>query len=208
MVLKDGTGAVIDVAAGEKEFSKAMAAPEPTGPPVVEAPAPPPVDPEAPYGRTKDGQPKKGPGGRPAKDADKPRVTTAAAATGGEPVDYTKDLAQLASYVHAGMCMMERTHAHAALWKGTTPKMVAAWNTAANKNEKVRSGVELLAGGDTTWVLGVALASLPFVQGAYVLWRDPQSEIATRLADATKADLENAARLYEEQLVASAGLAA
>ena len=95
MVLKDSTGAVIDVPAGEAEFHKAMAAPEMGAPPVAEIPAPPKVDPEAPYGRKVDGTPKGGPGGRPPKNADKPRVTTTAAGPAGEMRDYTPDLVGL-----------------------------------------------------------------------------------------------------------------
>jgi len=60
----------------EQDFARAMAAPEPDEP---VAAAPPRKDPEAPYGRTKDGQPKRGPGGRPAR-YDAPRAAKTAPA--------------------------------------------------------------------------------------------------------------------------------
>jgi len=63
----------------EQDFARAMAAPEPDEP---VAAAPPRKDPLAPYGLTKDGQPKRGPGGRPAR-YDAPRAAKAAPATAG-----------------------------------------------------------------------------------------------------------------------------
>lgn len=207
MVLKDASGA--SVPTGEAAFHAAMAAPEPGGPAAPSPPPPPPVDPDAPYGRRADGTPKKGPGGRPPKDADRPRVTDQApAAAGGQARDYTEGLAQLAGIVHLGLLTQQRTHAHAALWRGTSPQMVAAWNAAAQQNAMVRTGVEYLAGSSVGWVIGVTVATMPFAQGCYALWKDPESEAAKKLAASSRDDLERAAAMQEAAMLAAAGVRA
>lgn len=211
MVLKDGSGAVIDVVAGEKEFAKAMAAPEPAGPPVVTAPAPPAVDPEAPYGRKVDGTPKTGPGGRPPKNADKPRVQSQAEATAtnsGEAVDYTTGLLQVGSLVHAGLVLVPPMHPQAALWKGCLPQMATAWNYAAQCNPTVKTGVAWLATSDAGWIAAVALATLPLVQGSIQLWSDPHGETAQALRAATGRDIEEAQRAQADALLQMAGAGA
>lgn len=215
MVLKDAAGAVVDVEQGEAAFRAAMAAPEPGGPATPDVPPPPPVDPEAPYGRRADGTPKKGPGGRPAKsapkDADKPRVTdqpSTAAAAGGPARDYTKDLCDLADLAHTLMLITPRTHAHAALWRGTTPGMAAAWNNAAQANPQVRRGVEALADSGAAWVAGIVIATMPFAQGAWYLWRNPDGDTAQQLAATTRAHIEQIAKQQQEAMLAAAGVAA
>lgn len=70
--LQTASGEVVDL---DHEFALAMATPEP-GEPVAPSPPRKVTDPDAPYGRTKDGTPKRAPGGRPPKSAyDNPRVT-------------------------------------------------------------------------------------------------------------------------------------
>ena len=200
MVLKDSAGTVIDVPTGEAEFHKAMAAPETGAPPAAEIPAPPKIDAEAPYGRTKDGQPKKGPGGRPAKDADKPRVTTAAAGPAGEMRDYTPDLVGLYKSLYVVMAMIPPTQAQAALWRSHAPAMVPAWNHAAQQNEQVRTALEWLS-GPGTWPVAVAAATVPFALQSVALWREgPKGEMHQKLTEATRMDLQRMAAEQEAMM--------
>jgi hypothetical protein len=185
-----------------------MATPEPGAPPAADMPAPPKVDPDAPYGRTKDGQPKKGPGGRPAKDADKPRVTTAAAGADGprEALDYSRGLMMAGSLVHLGLVSVPPMHPQAALWKGALPDMVEAWNYAAQCNDRVRVGVEWLANSDIGWIAAVSLATLPVVQHGIAVWQNPNSEVAARLRAVTEADIQKAKEAQAESMLQMAGV--
>lgn len=197
MVLKDASGAVVDIPAAEAQFHASMAAPEPGTASAGDMPAPPKVDPEAPYGRTKDGQPKKGPGGRPAKDADKPRVTTSAmGGVAGDVRDYTPDLVGLSKSLYVVMAMIPPTQAQAALWRAHAPAMVPAWNQAAQQSEQVRTALEWLS-GPGTWPVAVAAATVPFALQSIALWRGgPKSELYQSLTEATLADLQ---RMAQEQ---------
>jgi hypothetical protein len=205
MVLKDSTGAVIDVPTGEAEFHKAMAAPEPSGSTSggagAQVPAPPRVDPEAPYGRKVDGTPKGGPGGRPPKHADKARVTTApATGPAGETRDYTPDLVGLSKSLYVVMAMIPPTQAQAALWRAAAPAMVPAWNEAAQQNEQVRAALEWLS-GPGTWPVAVAAATIPFTLQSIALWRGgPNSELHKMLTEATHADLQRMAQEQEAMM--------
>jgi hypothetical protein len=83
--LKTPTGDIIALEDANVAFARAMAAPEPDEP---APPSPPRKDAEAPYGRRADGTPKKGPGGRPAKDRhDKPRTGPQQHSPAKTPVD-------------------------------------------------------------------------------------------------------------------------
>lgn len=196
MVLKDSTGAVVDIAAGEAQFHASMAAPETSGSTSggagAEVPAPPRVDPEAPYGRKVDGTPKGGPGGRPPKGADKARVTSAPPTGLGssETRDYTPDLVGLSQSLYVVMAMIPPTQAQAALWRMNAPAMVPAWNMAAQQNEQVRAALEWLS-GPGTWPVAVAAATVPFALQSVALWRGgATSEMHETLTAATLADLE------------------
>jgi hypothetical protein len=204
MVLKDSTGAVVDIAAGEAQFHASLAAPEVGVPPVADMPAPPKVgdvDPEAPFGRRADGTPKKGPGGRPAKDADKPRTTTAASAgVGGGARDYTPDLVGLSKSLYVVMAMIPPTQAQAALWRAAAPAMVPAWNQAAQQSPQVRAALEWLS-GPGTWPVAVAAATVPFTLQSIALWRGgPNSDLHKMLTEATHADLQRMAAEQEAMM--------
>lgn len=186
-------GTVLDVPAaghepGEREFAAAMAAPEPGD----QMPAPPKLaDPEAPYGRTLDGKPKKGPGGRPAKSkADRPRTqTVAAVATDGtaQAKDYGQALAELTEGVWYLCAQFPATQPQAAILKAHRPALVSGWNLAAQNNRMIASGVEILT-GKGTWVAAVAMASAPFVMQSLAIWTKSEEDLA-KAGMPTRADL-------------------
>lgn len=211
--LATADGTVLDVPAaghepGEREFAAAMAKPEPGN----EMPAPPMLaDPEAPYGRTLDGKPKKGPGGRPStkNKADKPRTqTVASVATDGtaQTTDYTKPLAELTEGVWYLCAQFPATQAQAAILKAHRPSLVSGWSLAAQNNRMIASGVEMLT-GKATWVAAVAMASAPFVMQSLAIWTKSDEDLAKagmptheELAASTVKELQELARLQEEEL--------
>lgn len=172
-----------------------------------EAPAPPKKDPEAPYGRTADGTPKKGPGGRPAKaKAEQPRVMSPASAPGQPPKDYTQDLAELTEGAWFLMAQFPATQPQAAVLKAHRPSLVSGWSLAAANNRMIAAGVEMLT-GKGTWVAAVAMATAPFVMQSLAIWTRSDEDLVragmpTRkeLAESTVNDLAELARAQEEAL--------
>jgi len=155
--LETPEGAVLDVPGvdeAEREFAQAMAAPEPSD---SEAPAPAPkADQDAPYGRTKDGKPKKGPGGRPPK-AERPRVQAAKAPQARQ--DFTGPLTDV---VRLGWGVLAVTApADAAALKVHGPGMVEAWNALAAENAQVAKGIMWLTTGSAYGA--VVMATMPMV---------------------------------------------
>jgi len=213
--LATADGERIDLDDVETEFAAAMAAPLDTGP---EAPAPPdvgPVDPEAPYGRTVDGKPKKGPGGRPP-GRDKARVTDAKAITSGSAKgakgdgkaktgpDYGAALSEFLGGVQLALSVLPfpsdsvRVHARyqAAVLEQTGDGLAAGLGTIAEHNGVVRWGVEKLTQGGGAWVFPAAMAIAPFAVSTAMLWRAPVTE--QMVAGAGKIESEAMARLKAE----------
>lgn len=169
-----------------------------------------PADPDAPFGRTADGKPKKGPGGRPPKKkAEQPRVTAPTAAQG--PVrDYTQDLAEFTEGVWFLMAQLPPTQAQAAVLKQHRPALVHGWNLAAQNNATIRTGVEMVT-GKATWVAAVAMATAPFVLQSLALWTKSSEQLKKAglptkddLAAATVRDLEQLAKDQAEAMAAAA----
>jgi hypothetical protein len=148
-------GAAVDVKPvqefAELQAAQARAADE-------EAPAPPKKDPQAPYGRTKDGTPKRGPGGRPAKakKADAPRVTSPTAA--GVAKDFTEPLTGLVQLAWGVLATTNPADAGAVKLAG--PGLVNAWNALAQENATVARGIEWLTSGSAYGAVVMATAPL------------------------------------------------
>lgn len=171
-----GIGAAVE---GEEGFAAAMAAPEPDS-----IPAPPKKDPDAPYGRTKDGMPKKGPGGRPARDkAEQPRVTTTAAAQPAASLpDYEAKLNELAFGMWQMLALTAPTRPQATLLKLHKPGLVRGLALGAVQNDRVRGVVDWIT--EEVWMVVLAGAVIPFAMQSVALWTKPE-----RLA-MSKEDLE------------------
>jgi hypothetical protein len=172
----DGTVLDVPPADTERDFAMAMAAPEPSedvGPPPKRDPS---ADPDAPYGRTKDGKPKKGPGGRPARTraetaAEAPRVQPAAAAVKGL-AEYKAGLNDTAVSVWGLLAMTPMTLAQATLFKIHQPSLVHGFALGATQNDRVRVGVEWLT--REAWMLIVLGAAVPFAIQSFMLWTNPE----------------------------------
>lgn len=190
--LATADGETISFDETEQEFARAMAAPTADDP---EAPGPPdlpPVDPEAPWGRTASGAPKKKPG-RPRKD--RPRtvpgssVSKPAAPSGrGKPAaepgpakDYSEGLGDFTQIIWMALAGLPipweetriRCRVQAAVLKENQAGVVSGVNILAQHNKIVRWGVEKLTGGDAGWIFPAALALMPFAVQTNMLWRVP-----------------------------------
>jgi len=198
---------VDDVFTAALEREAASAPPEVPAPPRL-APS---ADPDAPHGRAEDGTPnapfglnKKtgrpnlkaaGPG-RGGRKADAPRTTTMVPAdpkkTAAGVTDYRADLAGLGQTVWMAGAMLPPARPYAALWMEALPGLIESWNTAAQKNGTVRGYVEKLAGdGSYAWVIGVTVATLPFVVGCAKLSRKEKDPVKAKAQDELKAALKS-----------------
>lgn len=193
-------GTALDLDAGEQEFARAMAAPEPTDP---QAPAPPrreltEEERGAKYGYTtgEDGKPraKKAPG-RPRKQP--ARVTEAAPAeaprgkTAPSVPDFTGPLAGLtdalwmvlAAAPAPSVPLRIKLRAQAKVLKDNQPGLVQGVNVCAQHNATIRRGVEALTTGGAGWVLPAVMAVAPFAMQSAALWRADPAQLGQLAAE-------------------------
>ena len=209
--LATADGTAIDLDAAEREFARAMAAPEPDEP---EAPAPPkraPADGEAPYGRKLDGTPKKAPGGRPAR----PRVTESRPVTppaqgkgkAAAAADYTGPLGEFTSALWMVMAAAPipadpiriKVRAQAAVLKQNQPGLCQGLNLMAQHNGTIRRGVEALTMGNAGWVLPAVMAVAPFAVQSAQLWKTDPAELVS-LAEKTEAEWDREFKAMREAM--------
>jgi hypothetical protein len=201
--LATAEGDPIDLEHVDREFAAAMAAPAADDP---EAPPPPDIgtDPEAPFGRRVDGQPKKGRGGRPPKEPSRtqtaPRELTGPpkpGKAGGDPGaarDYSEGLSGFAEVLWLALAgipigrepLRTRCRVQAAVLKTEQAGLVSGVNILAQHNSIVRWGVEKLATGDAAWIFPAALALMPFAVQTSLLWRAPVNGDMAKIADKTE----------------------
>jgi hypothetical protein len=162
---------------------------------------PPKKDPEAPYGRTMDGRPKKGPGGRRPKE--KPRVTEPKA--GVVKKDYTEELTGITQLAWGILATTSPADAGAVRLHGQG--MVAAFNGLAQENAQVARGIEWLTSGSAYGAVVMATAPLIFQIMANHGRVDPERlaglgvKSPADLAEMTRADVQ---ALSEAQMAAQA----
>lgn len=191
--LATADGTTIDIDPAEREFHRAMAAPEPDDP---EHPAPPKrvTDPEAPFGRTKTGEPKKGPGGRPSK----PRVTESVpvipaqkgSKAAAPATDYTAPLGEFTSAVWMILAaapvpntdLRIKVRAQAKVLKENQPGLCQGLNLMAQHNGTIRRGVEALTMGNAGWCLPAVMAVAPFAVQSAQLWKTDTARLGEMAA--------------------------
>ena len=212
--LATADGEEIDLGNVDAEFAAAMAAPSLDDP---EHPGPPdvaPFDPEAPFGRTKDGAAKKGPGGRPPRE--KPRTQNAPKAISGPgkpgkdgkpaapAVDYAAGLREFLGGIQLALAVLPfpsdsvRVHARyqSAVIEQTGDGLATGLGTVAEHNSMVRWGVEKLTQGGGAWAFPAAMAIAPFAVSTAMLWKSPVTEQMAEGAEVIEA--EAMARLKAE----------
>lgn len=214
--LSTGDGQKIDVNESEVAFARAMAAP---GPDEAEAPAPPrraPADPEAPHGRTQDGKPKKGPGGRPPKPRTQEAPRSSQGSSKGKDAKGTDkpavDLTQPVVEFCEGLWMLGsmvpipsenlrvKTRLQAHVLRANEQQVATAVNMMAQNNSTIRSGVEKLTTGNAGWVLPACMALVPFAVQSAGLWKAPVSEEMKQAADAVEGQFRQEFNELQQQM--------
>lgn len=119
----------------------------------------------------------------------KPRATSAPPKAPQPAKDYTADLNGLGEALWVGLSSLPMTAGYAPLVnEANRLPMVNAWNQAAQQSPVVRGYIEqLTSGGGNTWILGVAIATVPVAITAYQLATNPQ--LRAQAAEANKAEL-------------------
>jgi hypothetical protein len=206
LATEDGTA--IDLDAAERDFARAMAAPEPDEP---EHPAPPKraelTEEElgARYGWTvgPDGEKRaKRAKGRPST---KPRVTDAKPQEAQKPskpsgkADAKPDLSGPLTELTGALWMVMaaapipadslriKVRAQAKILREHRGGLVQGINLMAQNNGTIRRGVEMLTMGGASWVLPATMAVAPFAVQSSQLWRMNPAELVG-LAEQTEAE--------------------
>lgn len=200
--LATAEGERIDFDQTEREFAAAMASPSSDD---AEAPAPPdvpPADPDAPWGRTKEGQPKRRPG-RPRKNT--ARTVPGSQVSKAEPAaksgkgdsqarpgrDYTEGLSDFTQLLWMGLAGLPipgderriRCRVQAAVLKENQAGVVSGVNIMAQHSGPVRWVVEKLATGEASWIFPAVLALMPFAVQTSMLWRVPVNGDMAKMAE-------------------------
>jgi hypothetical protein len=210
-------GERIDLSDPDRAFGAAMAAPRADDP---QHPAPPPIDPDAPFGRKVDGTPKKRPGGRPPKTP-AARTTTAVPPPGdgkgpAGPADYQEGLTEffdgvwlaLAATPVPAEALRIRVRAQAAVLKANQEGLARGVNVAAQHNGQIRWAVEKVTTGNGAWLLPAMFAVAPFAVQTAQVWRVPVEGDLRNLAEATEAEWDKMFAGLKDQLAELAGEAA
>ena len=196
--LATADGTAIDLDAAEREFSRAMAAPEPDEPEHAAPPKRVELSEEelgAKFGWITNPDGTKRAKRAKVRPSTKPRVTDAPPASEkpGKPKgqaetkpDLTQPLSELASAAWMVMAAVPipqeplriKIRAQAAVLKSQGQGLVAGLNVMAQHNGMIRRGVEMMTMGSAGWVLPAVMAVAPFCVQSAQLWKMDPSQLA------------------------------
>lgn len=163
LVTPDGTPVAADDAKRaeiNQDFSRAMAAEDPSG-----TPAP-------PVRQDKPGPPPRR-RGRPSKD-EKARADSKPAGEQKSDKDYTEPIAGLTTLAWAACASVPYTQPYAAVIDANQSQLVAALNGAAQNNARAREVVEkLAAGGGGVWMIQLAAVGTNMAMQTLELLKSP-----------------------------------
>lgn len=146
-----------------QEFSRAMAAEDPSA-----VPAPPQRPPAVPDGEKK-------PRGRPRKD-EKPRADDKAPAVSQKvDTDFTEACAGLTTLAWFGLAATPFTSPYAAVVDANQDQLVAALNGAAQNNAKAREAIQrMTSGGGGVWAVQLAVVGANMGMQTLQILKDPE----------------------------------
>lgn len=164
------TAAPADPAEVNREFSRAMATDDPSGP-------------QAPPRRTSspsDSDSQKRRRGRPAKD-EHSRTESEPKPSQKSDKDYTEQVAGLTTMGWAALAATPYTSAYATVIEANEQSLVAAGNAACQNNQQIRETVERWsAGGGGVWVLQLAAVGTNMAVQTLQILKDPELRAASR----------------------------
>lgn len=176
-------GPGVDPAATEREFSRALASPDPSG-----TPGPPRVEEGA------EGDAPKRRRGRPRKDpADRARVTSAPPPAAD--VDYTEAAAGLVTLGWATVAAIPYTTAFAAVIDANAEQLTGALANGARHNPKIAAALaKAAAGGGGVYAIQLAAVGVNMTMQCLEIVRDPETRRAATEATQRKFKLFLAAQ--------------
>ena len=199
-------GAALDVAEGERAFAEAMAAPPaPAGGPPA---GPPRRDPDAPYGRRKDGAPRGKPGARPRDD--RPRVMASApSGAAGDGKDRSEQLGGLLQIISIPLVAVPALRPDAGALAMHGPGLVAGANEIAKVNPLWAARIDRLTAIGPYGAFALpAIGLIAQVIRNHTGMQLPNTEDPAALAEQVEQSLAEAQAAEQRQADASAAEAA
>lgn len=174
----DPAGASVDLAAAEREFSRALAAEDPAA---TQGP------PRRAGGDGAPAEKPKRPRGRPRKDPAESARVARGPAPDASPVDYTEAAAGLVTLGWATIAAIPYTTPFAAVLDANAEQLTGALANGAKHNPKIAGALERAAsGGGGVYVIQLAAVGVNMGMQCLEILRDPETRRAATEATRTK----------------------